>query len=217
MIDLYSSGKGIPFVFQGAYYPKMYSKLKASNLVQLAGAIEKADKYSIFYHIFHPIFTSHLVAEDLPNDFAVWIDQSLGLRELAEKIADIPGAEPRDAEDVRKELIEIINSYKSVREGLRPFVFVSCYPIVYDTGKRASTLAEFLDTIATIDPRAVVWHFVSKRILGMSKKNDFSAWLEENFGLTDVASKLSIIDPQTYTDEERLRDDIIQTLEGELL
>ncbi len=217
MVDLYNYGKGIPFVFQGAYYPKLYSKLKANNLAQLADGISKADKFSIFYHIFHPIFSSHLVAEDLPNDFAVWIDQSLGLRELAEKVADIPGGEPRSAEDVRRELLSIINSYKTVREGLREFVFVSCYPITYDTGKKASTLAEFLDTLATVDARSVVWHFVSKRILGMSSRNDFSSWIEENFGLKDVASKLSSIDPQTYTDEEKLRQDIVSTLEGELL
>ncbi len=216
-MDLYSYGKGIPFVFQGAYYPKKYSKLKATNLAQLADGITKADKYSIFYHMFHPIFTSHLVAEDLPNDFAVWIDQALGLRELAEKVADLSGAEPKTAEDVRKDLFNTINSYKSVREGLREFVFVSCYPIVYDTGKRASTLAEFLDTLATVDSRSVVWHFVSKRILGMSSKNDFSMWLEENFGLKDISYKLSSIDPQTYTNEEKLREDLIKNLEEELL
>jgi len=53
--------------------------------------------------------------------------------------------------------------------------------------------------------------------MGYSKTNDFSNWLTENYGLTDVASKLSKLDPQTYTDEERMRQDILDILRGELL
>jgi hypothetical protein len=58
---------------------------------------------------------------------------------------------------------------------------------------------------------------VAKRVLGITRRNDFSEWLETNFGLTEVAEALSRIDPQTYVNEEILRKDIIKILERMLL
>ncbi|AAK42731.1 hypothetical protein SULI_02115 [Saccharolobus solfataricus] len=217
MMDLDSKGKGIPFIFYAAYYPPLYSKLKAISLRELVEGIRKADKYTLFYHVFHPIFSSHLIPEEYSNDFAHWIAESLGDKELAELVSDIPGAEPRTIEDIRNDLIEILEPRINERRGIREFVFVSCTPIVYKTNYVANTLAEFLDLIQIIPDRALVWHFVSKRILGISKRNDFSEWLESNFGLSELAENLSKIDPQTYVYEEVLRRDIIRILERWLL
>ncbi|MEM0165762.1 MAG: DUF5752 family protein [Saccharolobus sp.] len=217
MMDLDSKGKGIIFEFYAAYYPPVYSKLKAKTLKELVEGIKKADKYSLFYHIFHPIFTSHLIPEEYSNDFSHWIAVSLGEKELAELVSDIPGAEPRTVEDVRKDLIEILEPRANNKLALSDFVFVSCRPIIYKTNYIATTLAEFLDEIQTIPGRSLVWHFVTKRVLGIAKRNDFSEWLESNFGLSDVAEVLSKIDPQTYLSEEVLRKDIIRILERMIL
>lgn len=217
MMDLDSKGKGMPFEFYGAYYPPIYSKLKAKNLRELVIGIRNADKYSLFYHVFHPIFSSHLIPEEYSNDFAHWIAENLGYKELAELVSDIPGAEPRTVEDIRKDLIEILEPRADDKIALYPFVFISCRPIVYKTNYSANTLAEFLDLIQQIPSRSLVWHFVAKRVLGYSKRNDFSEWIEMNFGLTDVAEALSKLDPQTYVNEEILRKDIIKTLERGLL
>jgi hypothetical protein len=217
MMDLDSKGKGTPFIFYAAYYPPLYSKLKAKTLRELVEGIKKADKYMLFYHVFHPIFSSHLIPEEYSNDFAHWIAESLGDKELAELVSDIPGAEPRTIEDIRNGLIEILKPRVDERRGIENFVFVSCMPIVYKTNYIANTLAEFLDLIQTISGGALVWHFVSKRVLGISKRNDFSEWLDSNFGLSELAEKLSKIDPQTYIDEEVLRRDIIRVLERWLL
>ncbi|BDB99257.1 DUF5752 family protein [Saccharolobus caldissimus] len=217
MMDLDSKGKGIPFEFYAAYYPPVYSKLKARSLKELVEGIKKADKYSLFYHIFHPIFSSHLIPEEYSNDFAHWIAESLGDKELAELVSDISGSEPRTVEDVRKDLIEILEPRANDTIGLSEFVFVSCRPIIYKTNYVARSLAEFLDLIQTIPARSLVWHFVTKRVLGITRRNDFSEWLETNFGLTEVAEALSRIDPQTYVNEEILRKDIIKILERMLL
>ncbi|WP_338604230.1 DUF5752 family protein [Sulfolobus tengchongensis] len=217
MMDLDSKGKGIPFEFYAAYYPPLYSKLKARNLKELVENIKKADKYALFYHVFHPIFSSHLIPEEYSNDFAHWIAESLGDKELAELVSDIPGVEPRTIEDIRSDLIEILEPRINEKTGLREFVFVSCRPIIYRTNYVANSLAEFLDMIQVIPGRSLVWHFVSRRVLGLTKRNDFSEWLDSNFGLSDLAEALSKIDPQTYVNEEVLRRDIIRTLERWLL
>jgi len=217
-MDLDSSGKGIPFRFYSAYYPPTYTKIKANSLEELYDGISKVYKHSIFYHVFHPMLSSHVVPEDLPNDFAYWIRDSLHDENLAELVADISGLEPLTVEDIRKEILELIKSYGiSNKSADYPFIFISCVPVVYYLGIEIKTLSDFLDSVASVTARSLFYHFVYKRIVGEKTKNDLSDWLEKNFGLFELSEKLSKVDPQTYTDEEKFRDDILKIIEGELL
>ncbi|EZQ06577.1 MULTISPECIES: DUF5752 family protein [Acidianus] len=216
-MNLDSKGKGIPFKFYAAYYPPTYTRIKANNIKELLEGISKVDKLSIFYHIFHPILSSHVVPEDLPNDFAFWLRDSLHDEDLAEIIADIQGGEPLTIEDIRQELIQLMAKGFTDRKGDYPFIFISCKPVIYPLGLEVTTLSEFLDAIGNVPARSIFYHFVYKRVIGESKTNELSNWLEENFGLIELGEKLSAIDPQTYTDEEKFRNDIVEMLEDELL
>lgn len=199
-----------PFEFEAAYYPPKYAGFKAYTIDDLVSGIKKADGLSIFYHVFHPLFSSHVVPEDMHNDFAVWIRDELHDLRVAHFVSDIEGKEPRTVEDVRADLVKILTENRVETRASKPFHFVSCTPVVYKTGKVARNLGELIDTIATISVRSIAYHFVFKRVMGYTAKNDFSAWIEENYGLTELANALSSIDPQTYTDEEKLRSDLLQ-------
>ena len=78
-------------------------------------------------------------------------------------------------------------------------------------------MAEFIDIIASISIRSIAYHFIFRRIIGYEDKNDFSKWIEDNYGLTEISKKLSSLDPQTYTDEEMLRGDLLKIFEQEML
>jgi hypothetical protein len=221
MLQLMDSvGKGVELDLYGAYYPPIYTGIKAMDIDGLIQGLHRVDGLSIFYHVFHPVLSSHIIPDDVHNDFALWIREELNDPVLAHLVSDVPGEEPKTVEDVRKDLIRIISDgSKEVqgRRARRPFSFLTCIPVVYPIDIKVRTLGEFLDQVATMPGRALVYHFVFKRVMGYSKTNDFSNWLTENYGLTDVASKLSKLDPQTYTDEERMRQDILDILRGELL
>ncbi len=217
-MDLETVGKGIPFKFYSAYYPPKYARLKANSIKELYDKIAVADKHSIFYHVFHPTLSSHAVPEDLPNDFAFWARDSLHDEELAEVLADIQGSEPLSVEDIRNEILGILKTYGVAdKVGEYPFVFISCVPVAYYTGVEAKTLADFLDAVASVPARSIFYHFVYKRIIGEKTRNDFSEWLDKNFGLTQLADELSKLDPQTYTDEEKFRGDLLRILERWML
>ncbi|MCY0874330.1 MAG: DUF5752 family protein [Acidianus infernus] len=218
MMNLDCQGKGIPFKFYAAYYPPIYTKVKANSLSELIKGISIVDKNSIFYHVFHPMLSSHVVPEDLPNDFAFWLRESLHDEYLAEVVADIKGREPLTIEDIRKEILELLNTSTHLdKTADYPFVFISFIPVVYPLNVEVRTLAEFMDAIAKVPVRSLFYHFVYKRVMGLSKRNDFTTWLEENFGLIDLGEKIAKIDPQTYTEEEDFRRDLLKILEGELL
>ncbi|MEM3268284.1 MAG: DUF5752 family protein, partial [Metallosphaera sp.] len=48
-----------------------------------------------------------------------------------------------------------------------------------------------------------------RRVMGYAPRNDFSLWLQQEFNAAELADALSKIDPQTYTNEESLRKDIL--------
>ncbi|BCU70671.1 DUF5752 family protein [Stygiolobus caldivivus] len=217
MRELLDKPANKPFEFYAAYYPPIYAGYKAFDIDGLVQGIRKVDGLSIFYHVFHPLFSSHVVPEDMGNDFATWIRDELGDRLLAQEVSDIEGKEPRTVENVREDLIKILSEAKVNRSANKPFYFITCKPVIYNTGKIAKNLAELVDMLASISVRSIAYHFIFKRVMGYEDKNDFSKWIEENYGLTDLSKRLSALDPQTYTDEEMLRQDLLKIFEQEVL
>lgn len=205
-----------PFVFKSAYYISLYTKRRAKNLRELAAGIREADAGTIFHHVFHTVFAKHLLRPYYNNDFAIWAAEELNDEDLAIELSSISGAEPATVEDVRKELLAVLEPRIDERPARREFVFVSMVPVAYETGLKADTLAEFLDAIGAAPAESVAYHFVTSRVLG-SGRNDFSKWLEEEFGLIEAAEALSRIDPLIFNNEEELKLEVVRALERELL
>lgn len=216
MADLDSKAKS-PFVFKSAYYLSLYTKRRARNLRQLAEGIRAADPGVIFHHVFHVVFAKHLLHPYYTNDFARWVGEELNDDDLAIELSSISGAEPATVEDVRRELLAVLEPRADERAARREFVFVSMVPIVYEVGLKAETLAEFLDAVAAAPPESVAYHFVTARVLYGNGRNDFSRWLVKEFGLTSAADALSRIDPLIYNDERQLKSEVVRTLERALL
>jgi len=122
---------------------------KATTIDELIEGIKKVDEFLIFYHIFHPLFSSHVVPEDISNDLATWIRDELGDKLLAQKVSDIEGKEPRTVENIREDLIKFLSEARISRTTNKPFYFITCRPVVYNR-RVAKSLAEFIDIIASI-------------------------------------------------------------------
>jgi hypothetical protein len=88
---------------------------------------------------------------------------------------------------------------------------------VVETKYVAHTLAEFLDLVEVVPGESILYHFVTRRVLRSEGRNDFSTWLDKNFGLAEVADELSRIDPLAFNSEEALREAILTVLKKWLL
>ncbi|MEM1519186.1 MAG: DUF5752 family protein [Pyrobaculum sp.] len=199
------------FKFYTAYYISLYTRRRASTLRELAAGIREVDKYTLFHHVFHAIRSKHLLPPKYSNDFAKWVGEEVGDEELAAELSDISGAEPNTIEDIRKELLQVLVDKADERRGREPFIFVAMEPVVVETDYVARSPEELLYALEEVPGESVIYHFVTRRILGGYVKNDFSLWLEA-WGLTEAASELSRIDPLAYSSEEALRQDIVKTL-----
>ncbi|QKR00008.1 hypothetical protein GWK48_06115 [Metallosphaera tengchongensis] len=201
-----------PFEFYAAYYPPIYAGKKALTIEDLIDGLRKVDGFSVFYHVFHPVFSSHVIPYDLHNDFAFWIRDELHDPSLAYRVSDVEAVEPKTVEQVREDIINILEESDNKNKG-KPFHFNTCRPVVFDTGIRAHSIGELIDILSNITMRSIVYHLVFRRVMGYAETNDFSAWLIREFQADKVAQSISMLDPQTYNSEEKLRSDILSTLE----
>ncbi|MFN3804471.1 MAG: DUF5752 family protein [Pyrobaculum sp.] len=200
------------FRFYTAYYLSLYAKMRAWTLRELLEGIERADRNTLFHHLFHTVRAKHLLPPRYHHDFARWVGEEVGDEELAAELSDISGAEPATIEDIRRELVEILQPKADDRRGKSNFVFVAMEPVVVETSHVAKTPEELLDLIQVVPGESVVYHFVTRRVLEGAPKNDFSTWLE-GVGRLKAARELSQIDPLIYNSEEALRREIVKVLE----
>jgi hypothetical protein len=206
-----------PFAFKSAYYLSLYTKMRARNLKELAEGVKKADAGAIFHHVFHTVFAKHRMRPYYTNDFAAWVGEELNDEDLAIELSSISGAEPATVEDIRREVLAILEPRAGERPARKEFVFVSMVPIVYETGLRAKTLAEFLDAVGAAPADSIAYHLITRRVLDGTGRNDFSVWLESEFGLSEAAAAISKMDPLIFNNEEDLKSEVIRILERELL
>jgi hypothetical protein len=98
--------EGDEFYFNQSVTIEMLTDLKASNLQEFAECLRKVPLSSIYYHIFE----ARLRLEKKSDDFSYWIEDTLGIPELAEKIRNM---DPyvHSLEDIKKELINLVETH----------------------------------------------------------------------------------------------------------
>lgn len=102
---------GDEFYFNQSVTIEMLTGLKAFNLSEFRDCLERVPLSSIYYHIFE----ARLRLEKEKDDFSYWIEDTLGIPELACKIRQM---DPyvHSLEDIRKELINLVDSYASQQQ-----------------------------------------------------------------------------------------------------
>jgi hypothetical protein len=95
------------------------------------------------------------------------------------------------------------------------FEFKQCITLVRATGKKAKSLAELRNLIASVSGDSIFHHtyqyFLKGRI--MEYTNDFSHWAGESLEESALAEHLSNIDPYSFPNIERLRGEILHTID----
>lgn len=174
----------------------------ARTLRELRDHLQTIHPDSIYYHFWsiqlRPLFDN----PDYKNDFAAWAREGLNDKTLAEKLAMIDPDEFSNIEELRRELIEIIEERIDQTEGIffsqadKQFFFNRSQLIVIDTRIAVNHPSEFINIIPKLSSGAIFYHFIDSRRRTHTSKDDFSLWLE-SFGdeFNDLINKISDIDP----------------------
>ena len=146
---------------------------QADDEKELAELVEEVPLDSIHFHT-HSYFLRHrFIERAYPNDFAQWVVMQIGDRVLGERLAVVDPFDYPDFEDLREEIISIIDDHLSRMSVIprvvfgEPFHFKRSRILEVPIGLEVRTLAEFRQAVADIDVSAIYYPHV---------RSAFSVW-----------------------------------------
>lgn len=175
---------------------------RAITLKELCDILINIDADSIYYHFWGGLLQPRFEEREYNNDFAAWAWYDLHDATLAERLAVIDPTECETLEDLRQELIEIIEERLDEKEYLpwlyasSPFEFIRSQIVVFDTRKRASTPEELAALLTTVSASSIFYHFIDARRRLAHHGDDLSFWLagfQDRY--QDLQNSLTAIDP----------------------
>lgn len=178
---------------------------KARSLAELLEGIRNAPGSCIYHHTHKFLIRHNFLSPEPPNDFAYWTSSVFGDELLGEKLAAIDIIQFRSMRELQAKLVATIEEHlsrgveeHSVFSGYE-FHFMKARSFVLKTGHVVHDLRQFLEAIAGIDVHSLYFHIFEARIRLERDDNDFSFWLSSELGETELARKISQIDPYTIT------------------
>jgi len=205
-----------PFDFRACISVLKSTRKKARNLRELRDIISVVSEDCLFHHTYQYFLKGHVL--EYTNDFAHWAGESLEERALAERLANIDPYDLGSIDAVRRALVDAIDDYfvhfPEPREAMASdeFYFNETVSLVFPVGVRARNLAEFLAAVKYVDAASIYYHFFEARMRLGSGKDDFSSWMDQALGKTELALKVRSIDPFMHSLED-IRRHVIDMVE----
>jgi len=204
-----------PFTFKAELWIPQYTGIKVRSVKDFIQTLKIIDKFSIFYHMYINIFNYHNLPVYYTNSFAHWFYKNNYLL-LAEKISIVDPIDYYDLEELRKDLVKILeDNYNHIfdKKDLVPFYFIKAERCILECGKVATNLEEFIEGIKVSSINSLFYHLVTSKIQNRTSVNDYSAWLI-NIGEAKKAEKISKLDLYALNLYE-IKKEIIKILESE--
>lgn len=193
--------------------------LKARNLKELLHHIKTVSGSVIYHHTHHFLQQHQYLSPEPPNDFAYWVREALNELVLAEKLTSINTCDFPTIRALREKIASTIESHLEKTKGIlkeanegEEFYFVKSISFILPTSYSASSLEEFVTILKKITIHSIYFHMFEARLRLEKGTNDFSVWVEQALGETELAKKIARLDPYTYT-MEGLREKIIQLVQ----
>jgi len=207
-----------PFAFFGCVELRQALDKQALDERELMERIAEVPAGSIFYHT-HGYFLRHRpVTTAYGNDFARWVALEVRDQALAERLALVDPFEFTSLEDLREELVTIVEDHVTRLSSVprvefgEAFHFQQSHIVEVPLGMTVRTLAEFRAGLAAAESSAIYFHMVEARARLGRRSGDFAEWLGQSLGLTELAERIGRID--TYmTSLERVRARILSLVD----
>ncbi len=179
---------------------------RAASLREMAAAIRRVPADVIHHHMVRTPLEHRFGASDYPNDLARWSARSLHDPVLAEKLAALDPYAHEGIETLREEIVSVLDAHLDaqptsprVRPGLE-FHFVRGHFTALPGDRVATTLAEMTDALRVIPLSSLFYHFEESRLSRPGVVgDDFSLWIEAQFGVEPLVRRLRSIDFPFYS------------------
>ena len=212
-----------PFRFYTRLSLRELTGLKAVTAHQLLKGLRTVSGSVIYHHTHHYLQQHQFLTPEPPNDFAYWITEVLGEKELGEQLASVDTIEFHTIRQLREALIRTLERYLQHHPLLRFRVakpeeaihFEKAISIVLPTPYEARDLKEFSESLEVVTVNSLYYHIFEARLRLERSPNDFSMWFETSLGEKALARAVAFRDPYTHTMEE-LRQTILRLVRQRL-
>lgn len=179
---------------------------RAQNLRELKDFLSIISLDSIYYHFWGTLLRPRFDDPEYHNDFAIWAENSLHDNMLAERLAVIDPTEFQNMDQLRTEIIEIIEErldeidYPLWTKRDMQFEFICSQIIIFNTNKTILKPIDFVTAIPQMSVGSIFYHFIDSRKRLYNSIDDFQNWLI-SFGekYYELRLKINEIDPYFST------------------
>ncbi|MBN1626072.1 MAG: hypothetical protein JW944_06060 [Deltaproteobacteria bacterium] len=192
----------------GSFYLKdctllaMATGKRAQNLRELRELLRDIDTNSIYYHFWGGLLRPRFDDPEYHNDFALWTANSLHNKLLAERLAVIDPMTFKTLDDLREELIDLIEEtlneteYPTWSKRDDQFEFIRFQLVIFNTKTVVQEPKELLNVLRNMSVGSIFFHFIDGRRRNADAQDDFQNWLS-NFDekYDELRDRISDIDP----------------------
>lgn len=156
---------------------------RAQTLRELRDILRDIHPGCIYHHFWGTLLRPQFANREYNNDFAAWCHDSLHDNPAAERLAVIDPADYGDLEELRQELVEVIDARLDetdlvlVTRSDQQFHFVRGVFVVFDTARRLAEPAELQTALPEMSVGSIFYHFIDARRRDPAGIDDFRAWL----------------------------------------
>lgn len=195
-------GGGEAFAVKDCALISIATGRKATGLTELLDNLQRVNTDSIYHHFWGGLLAPRFELREFNNDFAGWVRHSLQEAVLAERLAVIDPGGFATLEELRHELVDIIEERLDESEGCRwlrsrrQFEFLRSRLVVFDTVVKINLPEELPGVVEKMTPSSIFYHFIDARRRLDICCDDFSYWLN-GFGdeYRELQRELASFDP----------------------
>lgn len=212
-----------PFRFCTRLHLSELTGLKAATLGELLRLINEVPDSCIYNHTHRFLQQHQYLSPEPTNDFAYWVTEVFGERDLGERLLRIDTVEYSSLNQIRKRIALIIKAYLKknflarikLAKREEEFHFIKSISFIIPTDYSACNLDEFVKMLRKVSLDSVYFHVFEARLRLGRKTNDFADWIGNCIGDKELAEGISKLNPYVYTLEE-LRSTIIGFIEAKI-
>jgi len=179
---------------------------RAQNLKELRNNLLTCHPGCVYYHFWGGLIRPRFVDPEYNNDFAAWASHGIHDKKLAETLGVVDPTDYKDIEDLRNQLIEIIEQRLDESEYLtwshsdRQFNFIRSEIVIFDTKHIVKNPEELAELISRLSVTSIFYHFIDARRRSPKGEDDFRNWLiSVNGEYGQLCNLISQVDPYFIT------------------
>jgi hypothetical protein len=172
-----------PFYVKDCALAAIATGMKVRSLIELRDKLQVIPPSSIYFHFWGGRLRTSFEHYEYHNDFSSWVHYHLHDDVLAERLELLNPHEFADIEELRAELIELIDDRLDEREVIpwvksdEQFHFIDSKIVIFQTRHQINVPEELIQVLPLLTRSSLFYHVIDAARRTANHMDDFCEWL----------------------------------------